>query len=738
MGYDKSLIEILLREENKLHYSTISKWHNEFFNPFSHEQLVTITMEGGEYAFLFLKQNISILHKYNLNADEMMLLVLQANQASAQERLKEHLYYMDNLIQYGFNKQQFFQLYDSDYSNPNLRQITDKFFQFQPAEITQLITQCPAEIFIIFNQYLEYFIQLTFQAEHLIQLVNKDDYAKIPWILNNYDWLISCDTVNPDILCNEEIASLELHRSRTLNTEENLIISDDAVNPELLGDNDNTSIDLNRLRSFDIEDNLPEHINRLILTYISDLKIWGFTNDEVVILAKNFAAKINIPICLKYFPILSQFGYSQEQIKQLGMFKTKLVNRFETIIITTPILLKCGFQLEEIFNFATAHSYVLNTAAEYSDQLISQGFTISDLIFLFSRKSGHQQIIESLLKHSPQLIIYGLTQLQILKIACYSNGEALPLLAEYYPEMLNIMKKNQPDLSADKVTTNLVKKLLKFNCLAFINLIINEITKENNSFVFSNLQKSKVFYYPKLHSYFFIYPREIKSIKCTVTGINSCLKSMGYKKMARHVSERFAILLDENLWSKLWPNNPAPTDEITEEDLYDYSLERDRYYRVNDNDISAYIFCNTSNRALICSNHLNYLNMEVQKSDEGIDEPIPQFKTRAIDNYVLIENYGDYIEALIYLHPNRYEHIPDNIFQLQLLEIEEDLSLFGPEEIIAQESEENLFLNAEPPTMIKEKNYAGNYSFFSQDKDEKKLRSDNLLIIQDPSFNKFM
>ncbi|MBN9230890.1 MAG: hypothetical protein J0I93_08560 [Legionella sp.] len=694
MGYNNHFVSFLTKDENKIHYENIIKWHQEFVNYFSHQQLVTLSEHGGEEAFLFLKRYSLILKEYNLTANEIMELILSALKTSNMERLIEHLFHMDKLAPFGFNKQHFFYLYSSDNAPENLRQLNEILFQIEPDEIALLAAKSPPQIFLLVNQYLDYFLQLSLRPSHLIQLVVQGKFEKIDWILNNYDWLVSCTTVNPEILCNHEIAAIEQHR----------------------------------LIESPIEENPPEPVNQVLSSPLSSLKNWGFTEEEILALdqSRGWIIKKQIRESLEYLPKISELGYSQEQIKRLLLFKREIIKRLETLRENTPILVECGFQLKEIFDFVVSKSYLPEIAARYSKELIAKGFTTSELIYLFTRGFSHKKIMDSFLLYLPKLLSHGLTKRQIIGMTCSTSGKALPMLAQHFPDMINIMKRSEPNLSEEKLKIKLTSKL-KRDGMLFINFLMRDITSGDNSGVllFPILQKSRNFSYPEKDSYLFLYPREIKSMNDVATHISSYLRLYGCEKHVQQVKEHFALVLDVSIWPILWPNLPAPTEVVTGEDFYDFSLEKNNYYRVSEEDSSAYIFCDSNTRALICANHLNYLNLEVQKSNQGIDEPLEHFKAYATDSYVLIDNYGAYIDAVVYLFPERYKHLPINVDELCLLTVDLPPQL-APEVINAQSLAEDMdtqhmtfdFDTEQYEFIDQLVSHPGSYGFFGQSREK--------------------
>lgn len=652
LGYEQKSIEAILSspKANK-NYSLLTKWHERFIHKLSHQQLVTLTLLADEQVFLALNTYWSTLEKWSFTGNEMLTMV---HGKDALRRMKHFCEHIDILVQKGFSKQQLISISKSVNLLHNVPIRNEKLYQLSLDELTCLITQSHPDYFLIINQYFDYLSHLSLTGKHLISLIN--DLPRVYWVLNNFNYFNLCTDITPEDLCFNDILLLELHYLK-------------PIKIKLLKEAGYSDIENHNQLDF-------------LLCYTDTLKSYGFTLAHMLTLAQRTDLIKNVKEYIVLLSKLRNLDYSSEQMVLLGMNPELSIIELDKIATATPFLLECGYQHSHIINIFTVNNKsknIFSTVTDKSSALISQGYHVADLSEFFC-KLRWEKAVDTVLTYSPQLLVHGLTHKQILKIALNNGAHVVELINTNWQEILDAIKRTKcPHGSKEELILNLFKILTnKRHTMVTINNLLKDTAdiKTCSKPLFMNLiNHTTYYYYPSLKSYIFIYPHVIVKMRETVYTINSVLKTLDQTSLIQALKGHSALIMNENLWPQIWPTIAPPTLEITNNDLHDFSLDKKNYFHSKRQDTCAFILCDSKVAALMSANRLNYLNMIIQKSNEGIEEPIPVFNAVAIQNYVRIDNYGAYYDSLSYYSPERSLELSNNVDDLSLLSATEELRL---------------------------------------------------------------
>ncbi|OJY46280.1 MAG: hypothetical protein BGO90_00415 [Legionella sp. 40-6] len=458
-----------------------------------------------------------------------------------------------------------------------------------------------------------------------------------------------------------------------------------------------------------------------LLPILPPLVQFGFTSQRIIRIASNF----DLNIYYQCFTRLKDLSYSSEQLLQVEKDQTLML----AVVKTSPLLLQQGYSIANIITIAAkCYCTALIAASEFTPTLIREGYNLSDLMTFFTIRINHRDVIQTLLEVTPKLLALGLMTKQIIGIAAFCKSEGLLLLDEHFQQIFENLKAREPNVAKEKLLSKIVSLLHDFNGLSFLKKLLQTINvpldKPNRPL--THLLKKTKYYCPHLESYLFIYPSEIVEMRRSTSYINRLIDGLNFSGKTKVLKEHFALLMDEQLWSQLWPDLPPPEEILTPEDLQDKSLNQQNYHRTEIQDTAVYIDCQTTASALLCANHLKYLNQQVQKANEGIEEAIPQFQAVAMDNYVLIDNYGAYFDSLSSKYAERYENLPNNVDDFPVLAVDEAQRLglitqdLGAKEnpadaLLSETYELNEFLEEEEPqmNMPSSPSSLGDFGFFS-------------------------
>lgn len=135
---------ILSSKRARPNYYSLTRWHELFINLFSHEQLVQITLEGGESSFIALSEYLLPLVNYRFSSQDIFRLI---KKPKASARIACIFNHMDDLVMRGFNYQQLVIMGESEYAIHNLPQINEKIYAFHGDEVTEFVSKSPPEFF---------------------------------------------------------------------------------------------------------------------------------------------------------------------------------------------------------------------------------------------------------------------------------------------------------------------------------------------------------------------------------------------------------------------------------------------------------------------------------------------------------------------------------------------------------------------------------------------------------------